>query len=136
MNDHKKSGDKRGPLEGMQILIVEDEYLLADDLRRTVGRLGASVLGPAPSVEGARSLLDSQRCDFALLDVNLNGDTVFPIADSLEIQGIPYLFVTGYESWTMPYRFPPDRRLGKPVTADALLRAISEQRQQREAIRS
>lgn len=110
MADHK--------LKGCQILIAEDEYLLADDLRDELSQLGADVLGPVPSVDEAATLIRAQtKIDAAVLDINLRGKMVFPIADLLKERGIPFLFATGYDEWAVPDRFADIMRVEKPLKA-------------------
>lgn len=78
------------------VLIVEDEVLVAMDMEERVQSLGYAVLGPAPSVAAAGSLLDSETPRAALLDVELRGERVSPIAERLRRLGIPFALVTGY----------------------------------------
>lgn len=76
------------------VLIVEDEVLLALEMEDKVRALGYLVLGPASSIEAANSLLDGQQPHAALLDVNLRGKTVGPIARRLQEMNVPYALVT------------------------------------------
>jgi len=102
-------------LEGSRILVVEDEYFLADDLCQTLAASGAEVVGPAASVEEATALLAGDAAiDAAVLDVNLRGDMVFPVADALRERGVPFAFATGYDQWTLPERFTDSPRVEKP----------------------
>lgn len=103
-------------LDGMRILVVEDEYLLADDLRDALSDAGAQVLGPVPSVEDAQALIAAEpRIDGAVLDINLRGKMVFPVADRLRERGVPFAFATGYDAWALPERFAGAPRVEKPV---------------------
>lgn len=105
-------------LQGRRILVVEDEYFLADDVRDALTQAGAEVLGPAPSVEEAAALIAQEaRIDAAVLDVNLRGDLVFPVADALRARGVPFAFATGYDRWTLPDRFTDALRVEKPLQA-------------------
>lgn len=76
------------------ILIVEDEFLIAMELAGSVRALGYAVVGPAPTVKAAEQLLDVHQPDAALLDVNLHGTTVTPLAQRLRDAGIPFALVT------------------------------------------
>ena len=97
------------------ILIVEDEYLLADDLARFLEQEGAIVVGPASCIDSALSLIASeQRIDIALLDVNLGGSAAFSVADVLIERGVPFAFTTGYDGRALPSRFGAVPRLEKP----------------------
>lgn len=108
-------------LQGRRILIVEDEYLLADDLREALTNEGAEVLGPVASVEEATRLLqDASRIDAAVLDINLRGEPVFPFADALRARGVPFAFTTGYDSSALPPRYVDTPRVEKPFKGHRL----------------
>ena len=103
-------------LRGKLILVVEDEYLLADDLGATLREAGAEVLGPVASVAAALALIgQSDVIDAAVLDVNLSGEMVFAAADALADRGIPFTFATGYDQWALPERFASAPRVEKPL---------------------
>lgn len=112
-------------LAGSQILVVEDEYYLADEARSTLADAGAVVVGPVPSLEEAKvALTANTRIDAALLDVNLRGELVFELADALQAQGVPFAFATGYDGEVLPSRFADRVVLGKPVRPDQLVEAF------------
>ncbi|GAB2187943.1 response regulator [Roseibium sp. LAB1] len=100
-------------VRGRRVLIVEDEYLLARDLTNYFQNLGAIVLGPAPSLEAASQ--EVEQADIAVLDVYLNGQAVFPIADELLRLGTPFVFYTGRDDIMIPLRFQHAARLSKPI---------------------
>lgn len=105
----KNVSDKR-------VLVAEDEYLLAVDLVQMLTRRGAHVLGPFPTVAAASACLDRATLpDLAVLDVNLRGEMVFPVADRLIARGVPVLFVTGYDTAVLPPDYAAVPRLEKPV---------------------
>jgi CheY-like chemotaxis protein len=81
---------------GKRILILEDDVLLALDVAETIEEMGAEVIGPAHRVESAMGLLDTQRPDAALLDVNIVGSTSAQVANRLVQEGIPFVLATGY----------------------------------------
>jgi CheY-like chemotaxis protein len=83
---------------GRQILIVEDELIIAWQIQATVESLGCAVLGPVSSVRAAFELLCNcaEVLDAALLDVNLQGTTVLPVAQECQRRNIPFVLVTGY----------------------------------------
>jgi CheY-like chemotaxis protein len=83
-------------LGGQQILIVEDELIIAWELQSIVEALGGSALGPVPSVPAALELLGEHTPDAALLDVNLQGQMVTPVARECQRRNIPFAMVTGY----------------------------------------
>jgi CheY-like chemotaxis protein len=101
-------------LSALRILIVEDEYYVADDLARALEGLGATVLGPVATLEEAERLVAEGRFDCAVLDMNLRGEMAFPIADRLEAQGIPFVVASGYNSASLPDRFSAVPRVEKP----------------------
>lgn len=103
-------------LQGRRVLVAEDEYLIAFDVRDALVRAGAEVLGPVPTVEDAAAMLDREmQIDAAVLDVNLRGDMIFTVADTLQARGIPVVFATGYDSSSLPERFSGAARLEKPL---------------------
>lgn len=109
------------PLEGRRILIVEDDYMIAQDVRRDLQDAGAIVVGPVPSVSKAMRLLDSEPAlDAAVLDVNLGGEKSFPVAQALEEKAIPYLFATGYNSADIPNEWRRARIVMKPLKVVAV----------------
>lgn len=87
--------DRSANLHGARILIVEDAVLLALELETGLQEAGAVVVGPAYELEEAMALLD-QKIDAAVLDANLNGQSVTPVAEALAARGVPFLFATGY----------------------------------------
>ena len=114
------------PLAGLAILVAEDEYYAADDLRRELARRGATVIGPAPTLERAMALIgDAERIDGAILDVNLAGEPIYPAADLLADRGVPFLFATGYDGSAIPVRFERIVRCEKPIGPDKLGSAVT-----------
>jgi DNA-binding response OmpR family regulator len=86
----------RGRLQGCRVLIVEDEYFLADDLARAFRAHGAEVIGPTAERSEAKSRLDYDGFDVAVIDIMLRDEAAYPIADELVSQGIPFGFATGF----------------------------------------
>lgn len=82
-------------LEGKKILIVEDEVILALDLRFAMEDLGADVIGPCHRLSRALEIADAAPIDGAILDVDLAGEAVFPLADHLRRRRVPFVFHTG-----------------------------------------
>lgn len=112
-------------LRHCRILVVEDEYMLADELQRELSRAGAVVVGPVPTVAMALDLLAREAdLDGAVLDVNLGGDLVYPVADALAGRKVPFVFVTGYDAQALPPRFVHAPRCEKPVRISAVRDAI------------
>lgn len=109
-------------LGGSRLLVVEDEYFLADDARSILSDVGAEVLGPVATVSAARALIGSDPAiDAVLLDVNLRGEMAFEVADDLHARGIPFAFITGYDREAIPERFSNATRLEKPVNPEQLV---------------
>jgi CheY-like chemotaxis protein len=114
-------------LNRCRILVVEDEYLLADELATELAVEGATVLGPAPSVEQALALLDDRPLpDGAILDLNLGGEPAFPVADALIGRGVPLIFTTGYDADALPERFAHIPRCEKPINIRRITTALGE----------
>lgn len=113
------------PLRGRRILVVEDEYMLAMDLERELQDAGAQVLGPVPSVAAALQLVEStEALDGALLDVNLGGEEIYPVAEELLARGVPVVLTTGYDHRAIPERFADVPRCEKPVDVRHVARTL------------
>ncbi|MEX6506578.1 response regulator [Jiella sp. M17.18] len=114
-------GGQAPSLEGRRMLVVEDEYMLADDMALDFKCFGAEISGPVPTIAEARALLDDDGpIDGAVLDINLNGEMVYEFADLLNERGIPFLFATGYDRHSLPGRFKGTLVCEKPVDAAQL----------------
>jgi DNA-binding NarL/FixJ family response regulator len=120
------SGPNEHLLDGRCVLVVEDQYLVADEMRRMVTALGGDVVGPVARATAAIDLLGKRPVDFALLDINLGNGDAYPLAAELKRREVPFLFATGCEPWVIPEAFQDVPRLDKPLTsrilADAVLR--------------
>jgi CheY-like chemotaxis protein len=115
-------------LTGRRVLVVEDQFAVALDLCEGLDREGASVVGPASSVEDALQMLESSaRPDVAVLDIQIRGGLVYPVADRLEELGVPYVFTSACEPNDIPehYRLAP--RIDKPIRLSSILDAIRDQ---------
>lgn len=112
-------------LEGMTVLVVEDEYMIADDLVRCLARAGAQIVGPAPSLAVATELAAGSRLDAAVLDVNLRGTPVYPLADALRARGVPVVLATGYATDAIPPAYADLPHCEKPVTPEAVCDAVA-----------
>ena len=114
------------PLSGRHVLVVEDEYLMAMALSDELVQAGATVVGPAPSVDRATGLVASgATIDFALVDLNLGGEPGFPVADVLAANGTPFVFLTGYDASAIPDAYRAVRRLNKPLAAEEAVRHVA-----------
>jgi len=117
--DIVKSGTDR------RILLVEDEELVALELSTELSRLGWAIVGPAATLKEAQSLLSSS-FDAAVLDVNLRGRSVYPLAEALEERHVPFVFCTGYETADPEGRFPEVPVIRKPAHPAAVSAALSD----------
>ncbi|MGH6877493.1 MAG: response regulator, partial [Rhizomicrobium sp.] len=107
-----------------RILLVEDEPLVAMMLTGFLDQLECATLGPCATPFEALSVLKEHAVDAALLDVNLGGDTVYPVADALARVGVPFVFLTGYGEESIERRFADVTRLEKPVGFEGLAAAV------------
>src|SRR2546429_142493 len=100
----RMSDPQLGSVQEGRILIVEDEYIIAFDLTRSLEELGIQVVGPAAGVAEALRLVvtDGDRLNGAILDINLRGERVYQVAQALAARGVPFMFATGYETSTIP----------------------------------
>jgi CheY-like chemotaxis protein len=104
------------PLDGKIIMVVEDEFLIAHYLAGCLEDAGARVVGPFGMRKQAETALAAgEPIDAAILDINLAGDLVYPLADALQQAAIPFVFTTGYNENIIPVRFGDVPRLVKPV---------------------
>jgi DNA-binding response OmpR family regulator len=111
-------------LAGKRILVVEDEYFIATDVKDALRKQGATVIGPVADLEQGLALAADDSLDGAVLDVNLEGAQTFPIADLLMRASVPFVFVTGYDAWALPEPYRGAPRIAKPIAMKALLATI------------
>jgi CheY-like chemotaxis protein len=112
-------------LRHRRVLVVEDEYVMAQDLRQELEDAGAVVLGPVPTVADALDLLAYEaEPDAALLDVSLGGEMVFPVADVLRERGVPFMFATGYDQWSLPQAYTDVPRCEKPFDVERCIHTL------------
>jgi CheY-like chemotaxis protein len=83
-------------LEGLRVLVVEDEMMVSMLIEDMLAELGCEVVGPASRLDEAMDLVKGADIDCAVLDVNLGGQPIFPLADLLRERGAPFAFATGY----------------------------------------
>ncbi|WP_102960839.1 response regulator [Mangrovicella endophytica] len=114
-----------GTLADKRILIVEDEYFIASELKRTLKNEGAVVVGPVSDLEGGLMLAE-EPLDAAVLDVNLEETLSYPIADRLSSRGIPYMFLTGYDGWSLPAQHRETARLAKPFMSKSVVAMVEK----------
>ena len=121
-------GDAPAPdrLAGKRVMVAEDQLLIARQAAEILASAGCLVIGPAATLRHARELLQSEPLDAALLDVNLNGELVWPLAEELHERGVPVVFMTGYaDAVRRPEALRAAPRLTKPIADADLLAALA-----------
>jgi DNA-binding NtrC family response regulator len=111
-------------LAGLRVLIVEDEAGVALLLEDMLLELGCNVIGSIARVDRACEVAAAIDCDFAVLDVNLGGTPVFPVAHILQGRRIPFVFSTGYGPGGIVEAFKDRPVLSKPFPIEALKRSM------------
>lgn len=121
------NGARRSGLQGANILVVEDETLITMLLEDILSELGCSVAGSAATLRQAQQMAEDLDAQAAILDINLGGDPVFPVAEQLVARNIPIVFASGYGSSGLPERWQGYPTLPKPFLPDqveAVLRRV------------
>jgi CheY-like chemotaxis protein len=118
--------DPHRPLEGRRILVVEDDYLVAEVLCELLEDAGATVLGPIGWVQEAVAYVEqhAEAFDCAILDVNLHGEKSYAIADALMQRELPFAFATGYGADALDGAYRHHTRCQKPFEQRALIAAL------------
>src|SRR5690348_18349624 len=96
------------------LMIVEDEYLIRLLLEDMVAELGCTVGVVAANIAEGKAAAEKAEVDLAILDVNIDGEQVFPVADILKSRGIPFIFITGYGIRGLPDSYRQTPTLQKP----------------------
>lgn len=117
-------------LQGRRVLVVEDESLVAMLLETILEDMGCTPVGPASNIDEGEALArDEASLDAALLDVNVAGRQVFPVAAALKARGVPFVFSTGYGEGGLPDEWRGNPTIQKPFTEaairDALMKAMN-----------
>jgi DNA-binding NtrC family response regulator len=113
-------------LHGRRILVVEDVAILAFGFEDILKRAGAEVVGPALKLEAAERLAEEEALSGALLDIRLNGDEVWPVAQVLDRKGVPFVFCTGhFDSESLPAEWRGRPILVKPARAQAIIDTVA-----------
>ena len=113
-------------MQGLRVLVVEDDYLIAADLAEHLAEFGVEVIGPVCSVAAALNVVNSlgTEIDGASLDVNLQGERVYPVADALRAKHVPFVFSTGYDAAGVPQHYHDIPRCSKPVDTKILAHTL------------
>ncbi len=113
--------------EGLQVLLVEDNFLVGTSIRSTLQAMGCTVVGPYATADEAIEAFDESGADLGILDINIRGGTSEPVASVLEARGVPYCFVTGYRSPViLDDRLRQVVRVPKPVEKRPLAAAMHD----------
>jgi len=118
--------DQTLSLAGTRVLLIEDEYFIADEVRRILVSAGAEVVGPMATVAHANAAVDKGDFDCAVLDLNLRDESAIEVGDRLLAGGHAFVIATGYGSPAVPDRLKVVPRLEKPYDPMTLARLIGE----------
>ena len=110
----------------LRILVVEDEAMIAFFIEDCLIALGHDVVGPTARVANALGLVDNEAFDLALLDINVAGEEIYPVAKALKARGIPFLFLSGYGSKGLRDEWIDSAMLQKPFSPEALRDSIAK----------
>jgi len=114
-------------VQGARVLIVEDEYFIADDLARALRDAGAEPVGPVSTVKQAEELVALGELDAAILDLNLRGEMASDFIRRLATAELPCLIVSGYGEDAIPDSVSTIRRLEKPISPSAVVQQLAEE---------
>jgi DNA-binding LytR/AlgR family response regulator len=109
-----------------KVMIVEDEWLVAEDHAATLRQAGHEIVGPFPNVEAALNGARQHSIDAALLDMQLGPEKSFRVAELLQDLNVPFMFASGYELLELPTELQGHRVLSKPVSQEVILSVIVE----------
>ena len=112
-------------LQGRRVLVIEDESLVAMLLETILDDMGCAVVGPESNIDdGLLAVTTEGALDAALLDVNVAGREVFPVAEALKARGVPFVFSTGYGEAGLPDHWRGHPTIQKPFTETAIREAL------------
>lgn len=117
-------GDGGRPMTGKRVLVIEDSPVIGPFTADILDELGFEPVGPAPNMAKARELAEGDDYDAALLDIHIRGERVFPLCETLEAKGVPFIFTSGYADWQMPDKWEGRPRLQKPYSIDQIGSAL------------
>ena len=115
-----KNDVRNSPPQGKRILVVEDELMIRMLLEDMLGELGYVVAAEAAHLDEALHAARNAAFDIAILDVNLNGEPILPVADALAARGTPFVFATGYGERGLPEAYRDRPTLKKPFQIEGL----------------
>lgn len=117
----QRAAASTGALSSRRILVIEDEYFLAEDIARALEALGARVVGPIGELDEATHIVESDvAIDAAVLDINLRSEMVFSLARLLRERSIPFVFTSGYDKTSIETEFRDITLWEKPLDFAAM----------------
>lgn len=114
------------PLDGLKILVVEDEFLVALDLSRMIQSLGGEVLGPVGTSAAATELLQTSKLDGAVMDIKLGNESSATLAENLASRGVPVVLTTGYATDMLPENLARMPIVSKPYNKSTFTEAVTK----------
>lgn len=111
-------------LEGRRILVVEDSPVIAVVIEDMLKELGCEVVGPTGSMAVGLELAASETLDAAVIDLNVRGGKIYPVAEILRDRDIPFVIASGYADWTLPDEWRDRPRVTKPYTIETVEKAL------------
>lgn len=118
------SGTREAGSTRTSILLVEDEIMIRMMVADMLQELGYVIAGEAGDIDEAVRLVQATDFDIAILDVNVNGKVISPVAEAVQLRERPFVFVTGYGAQGLPAKFRDRPTLQKPFQMETLARAI------------
>lgn len=128
----KSTGRDRGAardaadLRDRQVLVVDDEVVVAMDIAAALEAAGSSIVGPAYNIDQALQTIGAQHIDLAIVDANLKGRSAQPVAEALAQRRIPFILATGYGPESLPAGWSGSSYIAKPFTIESLVQALGE----------
>jgi CheY-like chemotaxis protein len=113
-------------LQGLSVLVVEDEAMIAVLIETILREAGCSIVGPVASSGNALEKIAHEKLDAALLDVRIDGDDAYTVADTLTARGIPFVFVSGFDQKDIPAIYRRCAHVAKPFRPDSILTCLDE----------
>lgn len=114
-------------LAGLRVLVVEDELLVAMLIEDVLADHNCVVVGPYAHLRDALMAAAAEHVDLAILDVNLAGEKVYPVAELLEERGIPFVLLSGYGRDAIPVNHPEWQACSKPFQPEELIAVLAQQ---------
>ena len=119
-----------GDLSGLRVLVVEDEAAISLLLEDMLLDFGCEVIGPSARLAPALEAVEKEKVDIAILDVNVAGESVYPVAEALQARSIPFVFSTGYGSQGIKDAFRDRPVLQKPFAQHDLKQKLLQARRE------